>query len=192
MPVSFILIGLLIIYIFFYGNNVPYKNIFVFLLSTILIGYFITEVNILHGVLVNVFIAIPVFIINTYFIVKLEKLEGIIFVISVILSCVIYGLLVSVELEFSTLFTPLYIFIITSVVAIIFSLKQNLCFAYIISSFTLYDLLNIILVKNGTGVVSILSVTTTQLIVYSLLISLIFAKLFTVVIKKYSKEKANV
>lgn len=193
MPISFIFIGLSMLYIIFYAKNLQYKKTLLILLGGLLVGYFIGDVYILDGIIVNVVILIPLFIIDTYLIVKLNKLDGILFVILTFISSGIYILLVTINIEFSTLFSPIIIFVMSSIIGVCCSYNINFSIAYIISIYTMYDILNILLIKGGVGIVSILNVSTLGLIIYSIAISYISSKLYRLIKDKFTKEKnANV
>lgn len=190
MPISFILIGVYIIYLIFYKQQLKYKNILVVLLSLILLGYFVPCVDILNGALFNFFIFVPTFLLDIFFIVKLEKVEGIIFLSALCISVTIYIVMVLNNIEFSTLFSSVYIFLITLFIAVILSFNLFLSISFSISSFIMYDILNIVLIKNSTGVVTIMSVSSISLIVYAILITIVTNKLFNYLKnKRKAKEK---
>lgn len=190
MPISFILIGVYIIYLIFYKQQLKYKNILVVLLSLILLGYFVPCVDILNGALFNFFIFVPTFLLDIFFIVKLEKVEGIIFLSALCISVTIYIVMVLNNMEFSTLFSSVYIFLITLFIAVILSFNLFLSLSFSISSFIMYDILNIVLIKNSTGVVTIMSVSSISLIVYAILITIVTNKLFNYLKnKRKAKEK---
>lgn len=192
MPLSFILLGISIIYLIFYNDVIKYKNILIFLLILMLIGYFAPLIDILDGALFNFFIFVPAFILNIYFIVKLNKIEGLIFLGCIILTLTIYILMVINNMELSTLFSSIYIFLITLFFAILQSFNLNLSLAYTISSFVMFDILNIVLIKKSAGVVTVFSVESFSMVVYVVFVSIIVNKLFVCLkSKRKTKEKES-
>lgn len=188
MPISFILVGLVLIYIIFYSKNTKYKNVSIAMFIFIMIGFFVKEINILNGVLLNVFIFVPIIIFSIYFIVNLNNIEGILFFCGVSISIAIYSILVKNDMEVSTLFSPTIPFLISTFLVICFGFSINLFVSYTLFIFSMYDILNILLIKNSTGVVTILPVSTFSLIVYDIIIGFAVYKLIEFV-KLKTKEK---
>ena len=190
MPISFILVGLVLIYIIFYSKNLKYKNVSIAMLIFIMIGFFINEINILNGVLLNAFIFVPTIIFSIYFIVKLNNIEGILFFCGVSISIAIYSILVKKDMELSTLFNPTIPFLISTFFVMCFGFSVNLFVSYTLFVFLMYDILNILLIKNSTGVVIVLPVSTFSLIVYEIFIGFLVYKLIKFV-KFKTKEKVK-
>ena len=192
MPISFVFIGIMIIYIMFYVQKSFYKNGLLVLLITILIGFFVPEINFTSGILINVFILMPIIILDVCFILKLNKKILVTLFVLLLISGILYSLIILFNIEFSTLFNSLYAFIITSTIAIICCPKNILCVSYIITNFIVCDILNVIFIKNVTNVVPLLSVDVLDCISIVIVISFAISKLFNFCILKYSKEKSNV
>ena len=190
MPVSFILVGLFLIYLIFYCKNLQHRNWFIAMILFIMLGFFVAEINILNGVLLNIFIFVPVIIFSICFILKLNKLEGVLFFCGVSISIAIYSVMVKTDIELSTLFNPKLIFLASTFIVICFSYSLNLSISYVLFVFLMYDILNILLVKNSTGVVTILSISTFSLIVYEIVIILVVYKIIEFV-KLKTKENVN-
>lgn len=189
MPISFVLVGLILIYTFFYKKDFKFRNVFIGLLLIILVGYFVSEINILNGVLINVLIFLPLFLINIYTILNLKRLDSILFVVAFFVTNTIYILLVIFNMEFATVFNPRLIFLLTIIFAVFLSYSVNLALSYSMSVYIMFDVLNVLLVKNNTSVVSIMSVDTFSLVMYLIFISLIANKIILFLKSKLIKEK---
>ena len=189
MPLSFVIIGLIIIYIIYYLDRIPHRKILTGLLISMLVGYFIGDIDVMNGVIINPFILFPVFIIDIYLLVSLNRLQGILLFISAIVSTGIYILFVSLDIEYSTLIDSDIAFLIATAFTLIFSFDVRVGVAYAISSFLLFDMFNIVLIKNYTGVVSILSVSSLSSMVYLILIAVVSNRFYQIIKNKLKKEK---
>lgn len=189
MPVSFILTGLILLYLLFYGEKIAHKRFFAIMLFFIMVGFFVGDIEIVDNTLLNIFIMIPTLSIAVYLVYRIGKIDKIVFGISSLISLGIYALLLFFDLEYSTLLSPEFIFIITLIVGIVFSYRISLSISYLIWSYIFYDVLNVFFVKSSMRVVSILSVSTFELIMYSVAICFVSNIIIHFVSSRFTKEK---
>ena len=191
MPISFIIFGILIIYLLFYGQSISCKKIYLCLLSTIMIGYFIQDVEIFNGVIVDIFVAIPCVIFAILFSFKIDYKRWWYMSILIGFSVVVYTFLNFINVEYSTVLNPVLIFIFTVLMGSIFFNQTNAFMVYYILIYYLYDVVNIFYIKQSIGVVSVFGVNTISLILYSIIITYILNKLLNFIKKSLFKEKTN-
>ena len=173
MPIPFLILGLTIIYLIFYGKDIQHKKTIALFLSVIMIGFFVEDEEVFAGVIVDVFILLPSMILFGIFFNKIKSREWLLLVIMMVVSTIFYLLVVYTNIEFCTLLNPIIIFWITVGLASISFNNIYVISVYTILSYLIYDLINIFYVKSSIGVVTIFGVNTAMLIIYSICISLI-------------------
>lgn len=190
MPIVFILLGVIVLYLLFYQVCIPHKKTLIVLIICTMIGFFIPYITILNGLLVNFFILIPLFIFDVYCIVQLGKLPSVLFLAILSVTSLIYVLIVIIDMEFSTVINPIYTMLGVVLISILLSRKVYFSLAYLISSLLLFDLLNLFLVKNSLGLVTLLSIEVYQGVLIGSLCVIVFYNILEIIqIKIKNKEK---
>ena len=190
MPVAFILLGLILLYLAFYPVCIPHKKTLILLILCVMLGFFMPYINILNGLLINLFTLIPLFIFCLYCIVQLNKKTSVFYLGFVGITSFIYIIFVLFDMDFCTLLHPLYSILIVGGISLIFSFKVYLSMSYFISCFILFDLYNLFLVKSTLGTITLLSLELYQGIIVGLVCIAVCHYVWDIIqIKVRDKEK---
>lgn len=191
MPISFIIFGILIIYLLFYGQNIEYRKLYLYLLLSIMIGYFIDDIEICNGIIIDIFIMMPciIFIILLSF--KIDYKHWLYVSIFIGISITVYFFLNFIDIEYSTVLNPVLIFIFTVFIGSVFLNQNNIYIPYYILIYFLYDVTNIFYIKSSIKVVSVFSINTVTFILYSICITYILNRIFNFLKLCVFKEKTN-
>ena len=192
MPIPFLMLGLSIIYMIFYGVKIPDRIAFIVVGIMSLLGFFIDNVLLFEGVMVNIILLFSILSAVSILMYR-ENLKSLIFYfIFLIFSSTIYLFAIYLNIELSTALRIEFIFIFTLVLSIFLIRNIRLCISFVMSSYIFYELINILFVRIYIGSVTVISIDTFCFVIYSVAILLVLNFCYNFLKKKFAQEKLNV
>ena len=192
MPIPFLMLGLSVIYMIFYGVKIPDRIAFIVVGILSLLGFFIDNVLLFEGVMVNIILLFSILSAVSILMYR-ENLKSLIFYfIFLIFSSTIYLFAIYLNIELSTALRIEFIFIFTLVISIFLIRNIRLCISFVMSAYIFYELINILFVRIYIGSVTVISIDTFCFVIYSVAILLVLNFCYNFLKKKFAQEKLNV
>ena len=191
MPIPFLILGICLIYLIFYGRDIKYKKLIIGLICCIMSAFFFDDIEIFDGVILDIFIIVPCTIFVYISAIDIDKKDFLIISISLLFSLISYFLMIYINIELSSLISPVLIFVFTTVMATLIFGDIKRILIYCILGYLSYDVINIFFVRPSIGVVTVMGVSTLMLLIYTILVSGLLNLLFKKIKWRIYKERIN-
>lgn len=195
MPIGFIAITIILLYLLFYKNGNAYNSSRVFIITLLLLtlsGYFIPDISIMNNFDLNVIFSFCVLILAFEFLFKVSnKLKGLV-IICVIMTGLIYYALTIINNDYLTFFNYLPTFGLITLISLLFIKNHNAAVSFTLFSYFLVELLNYFIFGSSIGYLLLYSYVFINYIVYSLAIYFAIKLLISYLMKEKTKKTSEV
>lgn len=195
MPVGFIAITIALLYLFFYKKDKSLYNGKIFIVTILLLnmaGYFIPAINIIENFELNVIFGFCILVLFFEFLLKSTNKFKLLIISFAIIVSVLYYVLTLINNDYLTFFNYLPIFLVITIVSLIFIKNYNAAVSFILLSYFVVELLNYFIFGSAIGYLSLYSYVVINYIVYSIAIYFIVKLLLNFLIKEKIKKPKEV
>lgn len=194
MPVSFILIALILLFMLFY-KKLPFlktnKIIFGALMILLLIGFFVKPVYLFDKLNVNVIFAFCAIVLAFEFLVQIKTRHMAVVIAAAFAVSVVYYFLGTYSSDYLTIFNHLPVSLIIIATSALFIGSVPMALSYVFLSFTLVEFANFLIFSHAVGLLDLYSIHFLNHLIAVGLVVYLFSSAVAVAKANYKKKNKS-